>query len=486
MRAPTSSYASIQSFVRFLLFRWFRSVEVTGLEHLPDDRGGILVSWHPNGLVDPALIVASFPGQVIFGARHGLFRWPGLGHLMRAAGAVPIYRAADNRSLPAEERRKQNDASLRVLAEAVAGGGFSCLFPEGDSHDAPFVQELKTGVARFYLQAVAETPAGQPPPVILPVGLHYADKDTFRSHALVAFHPPLELEPALCTPTGDDLRSVRGAITDRIEEELREAVHALESWRLHHLMHRARKVVQSERARHHEVSSSAPTMREKAELLRTIWETYQRGLASRPDEVQHMLVRLDAYDSDMRVLELEDHELDQSPEQGQLSRIALLAAQLFVVFTLLPPLLVFGVVINAPAVALLTGASRLFAKRRKDEATIKLLVGALLLPASWALAGWLAYRGSTWLHRLDSGLPNAPWAAAAVVVSLAIVGGAAAMRYVRLLRATLRAMRVRLTRGRRRHAIARLRVEREELYDDLLALMRAVQSSPDPNEVPLP
>ena len=125
MQPGPSTYRSITRFVRFLLDRWFRGIEVTGLEHLPTEGGGILVSWHPNGLLDPALIVAHFPGHVVFGARHGLFRWPGLGAMMKATGAVPIYRAMDATGMSEAERRAQNARSLDALAHAVADGRFS-------------------------------------------------------------------------------------------------------------------------------------------------------------------------------------------------------------------------------------------------------------------------------------------------------------------------------------------------------------------------
>jgi 1-acyl-sn-glycerol-3-phosphate acyltransferase len=137
-----------------LLDCWFRRLEVAGLQQSAvGGRSGILVSWHPNGLVDPALIVATFPGHVVFGARHGLFRWPVLGAMMRATGAVPLYRGIDATGMTPEERRAQNARSLDALAQAVAEGRFSCLFPEGDSHDAPNLLELKTGVARFHERA---------------------------------------------------------------------------------------------------------------------------------------------------------------------------------------------------------------------------------------------------------------------------------------------------------------------------------------------
>ena len=66
-----------------------------GIENLPARGGGILVAWHPNGLVDPALILCTFPGNVVFGARSGLFELPVLGTFVAALGSVPIYRRQD-------------------------------------------------------------------------------------------------------------------------------------------------------------------------------------------------------------------------------------------------------------------------------------------------------------------------------------------------------------------------------------------------------
>ena len=192
-----SAYTTIVGFVRLLIRLFFREVEVTGTEHLPEDGGGVLVSWHPNGMIDPGLILSQFPRQVIFGAQHKLFRFPVLGRLMRAIGTVPIYRASDADNADPEARRAANARSLDALAEQVAAGSFSCLFPAGHSHDDPHLRHIKTGAARFYFRARELQPDGAPEPVIIPVGLHYDHKRGFRSNALVAFHPPLKLDEAL-------------------------------------------------------------------------------------------------------------------------------------------------------------------------------------------------------------------------------------------------------------------------------------------------
>ena len=109
---PPVAYRVLVGTVRLAMRLFFREISCEGRERIPTDGGGLVVSWHPNGLIDPALILAYFPGKIVFGARHGLFAWPALGWLMRRVGTVPIYRAADRSRMSLEERRKANQASL--------------------------------------------------------------------------------------------------------------------------------------------------------------------------------------------------------------------------------------------------------------------------------------------------------------------------------------------------------------------------------------
>ena len=114
------AYRVILAFLRGLVLCFFRRVEVSGIEHLPKTGGGIVVSWHPNGMIDPGLVLTHFPRQIVFGARHGIFKWPLLGTLMRQIGTVPIYRAVDLPNLSKAERAVQNAKSLDALAAAVS------------------------------------------------------------------------------------------------------------------------------------------------------------------------------------------------------------------------------------------------------------------------------------------------------------------------------------------------------------------------------
>ena len=469
-------YQAVVRLARVLCRAFFREIEVVGVENVPCDRGGVLVSWHPNGIIDPAIILATFPRQITFGARDGLFRVPLFGALLRAVGAVPIHRPGDQgRAMSPEARRSANLQALDRLAEEVVAGKFSCLFPEGDSHDQPFLLELKSGAARFFYRAWQLSGSSDPSPTIIPVGLHYDAKHAFRSHVLVEFHPPIELCDDLDFPPPPNApepehRSRITRLTEELERVLQEVVHATESWEVHFLMHRVRKLVRAERARRAGARLRKPTIRERQLAFARVWDGFRRLEEQNEKALQDLRARVTAYDADLRALGLEDHELDRGPSVLRPSLALIALARAVGVYFLIPPLLVLGVAAHLPALGVLWMVTRLAARRVKDVASIKLLLGALLLPLTWSVVGVVTFWGHAKAHDLVPWGPDTPYLVSVISVLFSIVGGAFSLRYLRLSRETIRGLQVRLTRARRRGAIRRLRSERAGILafiDDL-------------------
>lgn len=473
-------YRAIVGLLRAATWAFFRRVEVIGRESLPYGACGLLVSWHPNGLVDPGLILTRFPRRVVFGARHGLFGVPLLGFVLRRLGTVPIYRAVDAAKGDPSARRAANRRSLDALAESIANGSYAALFPEGISHDAPHLAELKTGAARLYYRARALA-GDRRVPVIIPVGLHYDRKQMFRSNALVAFHPPIQLPDELdVTPAeDDDDEAAEGErarkLTALIESTLREVVHATDDWALHDLMQRTRRLVRAERASRVDADPGRTTIGERVLGFARVRQGYYALREREPEKVEALRLRVAAYDADLRALQLEDYDLDRSPPLLPPWLAVLLVLQAIAVFLLLPPLIVLGYVVNLPTALLLRGMAAIGAKLEKDEATIKLLCGLVLFPATWVLAGVLAASLHEQLHAIYPALPATPVLAGVLTGVLGGVGGAFAVRYLRLARELARGVRVRLTRRARWVAVARLRVERARLCDAVTAMVEGVE-----------
>ena len=190
--------------------RCFYRMELAG-PALPDGPV-VLVSNHPNALVDPGLLLAVCPRPLTFLAKEPIFRMPLLGRVVRGLGALPVVRVQDD---PA--RMRENVESLGAAARGLAAGRAVALFPEGRSHSAPSLGALKTGAARLALQA--GVPVG-----IVPVGLTYAEKGRFRSAVRIEFGPALEVTPG--TPDPERVR----ALTERIAEALRRLTLDLAAW----------------------------------------------------------------------------------------------------------------------------------------------------------------------------------------------------------------------------------------------------------------
>lgn len=461
--------------VRGLAHAFFRTVEVTGLEHFPRDRGGLLVAWHPNSLIDPTVLSATCPERVVFGAKHTLFSNPLLSPVLRAFGAVPIFRANDYPGMTVEQRRQANAGSLVALAESIAGGNYAALFPEGVSHDDPFLAPLKTGAARIYYAARASRAPGEPPPAIVPVGLHYDDKHLFRSRALVWFYPPLELPASLDIEQPDNTddsefnERVR-ELTALIEQALTAAVHPTEDWTTHRLINRVRKLIRAERAKRAGVISARPTVTEKILGFARVQSAYYERLASHPEAAARLRADVETYDEMLTALGLDDHELDATPRPGSYWRLLVTAAHSFFVFLLLPPMLLLAYLVNLPPALAALGISRKISSDRHAQATYKLATGAVLFPLTWLATVFIGAWAHQELAALYPVLPDWPLVSGSILAGLSMVGAVHMLSYQSVARQSWKNLRIRFRRRRLSEQIAAALQERRRIFEEVVVL----------------
>ena len=183
-----------------------------GGEPVPRAGPVLLVANHPNSLLDPMLVVAAARRPVRFLAKAPLFVDSRVGWLVKATGAIPIFRRADD---PTQMDR--NEEMFRAVHAELAGGAAVGIFPEGLSHSEPALAPLRTGAARIAIGACAIT--GRPFPIV-PVGLVFRQKDIFRSAALVLGGPPVPWDDLAPRGAGDE-DAVR-RLTARVAEALQQ------------------------------------------------------------------------------------------------------------------------------------------------------------------------------------------------------------------------------------------------------------------------
>jgi len=228
----------------------FRTIEITGQEHIADDAGILTVGWHTNALIDPTAIVTTQPKTLVFGGRHDLITRPIIGPIASMSGAQPVIRQAElaRGGTSGEAAKRINSKTMLTLAESIAHGHGTALFPEGTSHEDSKMRRLRTGPVRSVIAAnsIAHE-KGLPEPHLLPVGLHYRVSWLFRTDAWIEYGEPIRLDDAI-HPDEDRKKLMQGEwveapaervnkLRDKVRERLAPMTPDADSWDEHRTWH---------------------------------------------------------------------------------------------------------------------------------------------------------------------------------------------------------------------------------------------------------
>ena len=99
---------------------------------MPQDRGGILVSWHVSGVIDPALMVNTFPREVAFGARLGLLKIPVIGKIMDDSAAAKAGMQPGDRFLALNDIALDSWVDLVNTVRELPGQTVTARLQRGD------------------------------------------------------------------------------------------------------------------------------------------------------------------------------------------------------------------------------------------------------------------------------------------------------------------------------------------------------------------
>jgi 1-acyl-sn-glycerol-3-phosphate acyltransferase len=179
-------------------------VVAEGLELVPRGQPVLYASNH-SSMFDIWALFATLPGSVRFVAKRELFKIPLLGGAMRAAGHIPIDRAA----------RKKAFEAYDEAARTIRRGSSAVVFPEGTR--SPTGELLPFKNAPFALAIAAQVP-------VVPVYVHHTF-EILPKGAKRLRPRPIRLLVGRPIPTagmGPDDR-------ERLRDEVRAAIVALQS-----------------------------------------------------------------------------------------------------------------------------------------------------------------------------------------------------------------------------------------------------------------
>jgi 1-acyl-sn-glycerol-3-phosphate acyltransferase len=119
-------------------FRW----RVFNPERVPGTGAVILASNHAS-FQDPPLVGAGLSRGINYLARESLFRFPGIGALLRSWNAVPV------------DRDGGGAAGLKAILDRLLAGGGIILFPEGTRTRDGHLQPARSGIGLVVIKSNA-------------------------------------------------------------------------------------------------------------------------------------------------------------------------------------------------------------------------------------------------------------------------------------------------------------------------------------------
>jgi 1-acyl-sn-glycerol-3-phosphate acyltransferase len=435
-------YRAVRALAKFWLWFLFKSVDVRHPERVPAAGPILLCVNHPNNLIDSLLVGSTVRRKVHYLATAAMFRRPLMARFLLACGAIPVYRKQDD-----PDKMDRNLDTFSACFAAFARGRLVAIYPEGTTHAEVRVQRIKTGAARIALGYEADHPGELR---MIPIGLSFEARKSFRGRVLVAFGEPIHPAAYLQAYREDPVKAV-DALTRDLQWAMEAQVVNVERIDDQRLVRAVEELYREELAQ--QVMDARGLARRDVDpvrLSRSIADALRHFKAADPARVESLWQRIQAYRSLLAQYRVRD-EVVRARRQRLPTRTRLVYSWDAIVGL---PFFGYGAVVNALPYYVPRWLARRMARKETDYATIRLLASIVAFPLFWSLETWLVAR-----------MAGAGWAA---VFALSLpLSGVIAYRYLigaGWLRSRLRFARLATTQSQ---VARRLVVEREAIVADL-------------------
>lgn len=205
-------YEVLRVIVNLCLRVYYPKITLANGERLKFRQPGIIVSNHPNTLMDPLFSVVYMPRQSFFLVNAGLYNVAP--KLLDKLYCVPIQRPQDVNGAPLK-----NDHAFERCENHLLKGGILYIAPEGTSYMNRILRPLRTGTARIVLGAEQRVGFAEDM-VILPIGINYEKPNYSGSGVLINVGEPLKIADWKGEYEHDQVAAVR-RLTQALEDRMR-------------------------------------------------------------------------------------------------------------------------------------------------------------------------------------------------------------------------------------------------------------------------
>jgi glycerol-3-phosphate O-acyltransferase/dihydroxyacetone phosphate acyltransferase len=274
-------YQLLKIIMRLSLRLFYPHIRIHGADRLSLHGPTLLVSNHPNTLMDALIIASLVNRQVYFLANAGMFRYRFTRWFFSKTWSIPIKRSTDDTG----KQVINNEDSFAMCYQHLAGGGNLFIAVEGRSMQLRRLHPLRTGAARIALETEKQHDY-RLGIHILPIGLNYQRPRRSGAGLVVEAGQPLRVSDWRHWYEKDPRDAVR-SLTGVLEAQLEQLVYLhAEDDEQDVMLYRLENMLQSQQP-----LALEPYLLRSRKLLGQLQQLRQQS----PDRYQQLEEALEAY-----------------------------------------------------------------------------------------------------------------------------------------------------------------------------------------------
>lgn len=373
-------YVSVRAFGKFWVNRFFRKIQVLGIENVIP--GPVIFAInHPNNLIDSLVVAYAIERKIHYLATAQLFRNKIMSLFLHSMGVIPVYRKQDDTS-----SGQKNISMFQACYEILKDGGAIGIYPEGTTHAEPRIRKIKTGAARIALEAEM---LYHPGVKLVPVGLNFSVRKSFRSEVIVSIGPPIAASTYLEKYQLAPAETVE-QLTDDLQKAIEAQVIVVDEPELDRLVQQIEEIYKGELIRDLiEIRGLKREEIDRFQLSKRLIAGIHYFNEKNPDLIRRIQEEIETYSGRLKKIKVQDRLIEALVNNPTSYRRFILRVVLLLIC--LPPAL-WGAVNHFFPYQISRLVSRKIAKKETDYATVRILSGMVLYTLFYAAQIYAVFR----------------------------------------------------------------------------------------------
>jgi glycerol-3-phosphate O-acyltransferase / dihydroxyacetone phosphate acyltransferase len=350
-------YRFLQGWVWVSYWVYFRRIVFINKQKLKSEGPLLVLSNHPNTLMDPLMAVHRLHERVALLANYSLFKNPILGWMLSTLYCIPIQRPKD-----VVGKTPKNDEAFKKCDAHLVAGGSIYIAAEGTSFIERHIREFKTGAARIAFSAESKNDFKLNLRVIL-IGITYTNPLKFRGDAVVEMSDLIDIDPWREAYEKDPRNAIQD-LTKYLEDEMKYLVIHCRDVEEDAFLLKAETILQNEKQKNTEGAYR------QGQILLTALNDIE---SSNSDKFINFKIDIESYYIKLNTLKINDLNINK------FKPISILT------FILGLPIFIYGFVNNFLTVVVSEGMIKILKADYSYDTTIRYATGLFLSPLFWWL-----------------------------------------------------------------------------------------------------